>query len=96
MKKTMAYAATAILLGFTIMMVPLALRTGPPTYRPDLQPNLTNAFTERADMKSEDSSLSRSFGLASQPSNLLPSTLIFFSGLIAAIGVYAMLKKRIV
>jgi len=92
----MAYAATAILLGFAIMMVPLALRTGPPTYQPQFQPQFMNAPTESGDMKGEDSSLQRSFGLARQPSNLLPSSLIFFSGLIVAIGVYAMLKRRIV
>lgn len=90
MKKTLAYTATAILLGFAIMTLPLAL-LGPPTYRS--QPQLYTDTPNAAEMKGEDSLLLR-YGLAAHPSNLLPSSLIFVSGLVLALGVYAVLKRR--
>lgn len=96
MKKTLAYVATAMLLGFVIMMLPLALETGPPTYQPRLEPLVARSPTEVSNAKSEDSPLLLSYGLARQPSSLLPSSLILFSGLIAALGAYAILKRRIV
>lgn len=86
MKKTLAYAVTAILLGFAIMQVPLALQTG------QLQP-FFNAPTEGRDTKAAD--ISQYNLLAAPPSNLLSSSLILLSGLIAALAAYALLKKRI-
>jgi len=103
MKKALAYAATAILIGFAVMMLPLALKTGPPTYQPELTPQLPPQVSpeffantmERDDTKGVDSSSSRSYGFAWQTS-ILPSTLILLLGLIAALGVYALLKKRVI
>jgi len=94
MKKALAYTATAILLGFAIMMLPLALKTGPSTYQP--KPQFMSTPSEGGDMKGEDNSLARSFGLAGQPSNLLSSSLIFFSGLMIALGIYIITKRRII
>jgi len=87
MKKTMAYAATAILLGFAIMRLPLALEAGQPTY---------GAKPQSLQPQSEESSMMRSYGLGKQPLNLLHSSFIFLSGLVAALGMYAILKKRII
>jgi len=92
MKKTMAYAATAILLGIAIMMLPKALEIQPTT--PASQP--TDFAETNLPIKGEDRSETASYGLGSQPSNLLPSSLIFFSGLIVAVSIYVTLKKRIV
>jgi RsiW-degrading membrane proteinase PrsW (M82 family) len=92
MKKALAFAATAILLGFTVMMLPLALETGPPTYTPDFQ--RTQLL---GGMEEENRKIMPAYGyIASQPSNLLPSSLILISGLIVALSVYAILKRRIV
>jgi len=95
MKKTMAYFATAILLGFAIMMLPLALETGPPTYMPQpefLRPLKTNG----AEMFTDGAPRLQPYGLGTQPLNLLPSSAILFLGLIVALGVYAILKKRMI
>jgi len=86
MKKIMAYSLTAVLLGFTVMMLPLAFKTGLPT-------PLAPTFGEKVDEESRWLGLS---GLTSQPLNLLPSILIFISGLIVALGVYAIIRKRMV
>lgn len=78
------------------MMMPLALKTGPPTYQPELQPHIPPQFMETlspetSNTKGPDSS--RALGPAQQP-DLFPSSLVFLSGLIAALIVYAILKKR--
>jgi len=86
MKKKMVYSLTAVLLGFTVMMLPLALITGLPT-------SLAPTFGEKVDEESHWLGLS---GLTSQPLNVLPSILIFILGLIVALGVYAIIRKRIV
>lgn len=77
MKKTLAYLAAAILLGFVMARLPLAM----------------NAPMEQDATKGEPSSVLRLYGISGQPSSLLPSSLIFFSGLIAALTVYAIFKK---
>jgi len=95
MKKAVAYTATAVLLGFFIMMGPLALQTGPPTYEPKLEPQLFKAPREiQHDTMGEGTY--PSYGSLARPSNLLPSGLILLSGLIVAVGVYIILKKRVI
>jgi len=97
MKKTMAYAVTAILLGFAIMMLPLALETGPPTYTP--QPQFTKGLTTSdSERLPEDTNMfaQQVYGFVSQPWNLLPSSFIFLSGLIVALAMYTILKRRMV
>jgi len=88
MKKTMGYVATAILLGFVVMMMPLALETGPAGF---------SNFGWRGEAQGvtggKDNYFSQPLGISSQPSNILPSSLVFFSGLIVALGVYVILKK---
>jgi len=73
----MVYSLIAVLLGFTVMMLPLAFKTGLPT---QLAPTFGG---EKVDEES------RWLGISG-----LPSILIFISGLIAALGVYALMKKR--
>jgi len=96
MKKPLAYVAAAVILGFAIMMLPLAVQLGPSAYQSllnPLSPQFMNAPTESA-MKGEDSSALRSNGIARQPANLLPSSLVFLSGLIVALTAYVTIKKR--
>jgi hypothetical protein len=93
MKKPIPYALTAILIGFAVMMLPLALEAGPPTYTPEfMQPTKTDTGTT----PSEESRTFWFSGVGKQPSNLIPSSTIFFSGLILALSVYVILKKRTV
>lgn len=87
MKKALAYAAIAALLGFAVMMLPFTIQTGSQT-------QFMNAPSEEGATKGTDSSALQFYGIARQPTSLLPSSLIFFSGLITALGVYAMLKRR--
>jgi len=82
MKKTLAYAAVAVLLGSAVMLLPLPLTQLPPQ-------------ASQPAMLTEDSKTKQAYGLTSQPMNLLPSSLIFISGFIVALGVYAILKKPI-
>lgn len=95
--KSVIYFAAAILLGFTIMMTPKALQTGPPTYQPDLTifPLAPAENTYNGELSSDDAGKARSIYGLSQPSNLLPFTLILLMGLIAATGVYVTFKKRL-
>jgi hypothetical protein len=96
MKKTLAYLAAAILLGFVVARLPLAIKAGP-EYLSPLSPPSTqfmNTPMEQDAAKDEISSALRFYWASGQPSSLLPSSLIFFSGLIVALTVYAVLKKR--
>ncbi len=83
MKKAIAYAATAIVLGFALMVLPKIMET---------QLTIGTPMTE--DARNEfffgDSSRKEALGLV----NLLPSSLIFFSGLVAALAAYTVLKRR--
>jgi len=95
-KKIAAYSVTAIVLGFVIMMVPLALearRLSNAQPQSDFFGFMKNPLEM---ISKEDADLSRTYGLGSQPLSLLPSSLIFFSGLIIALGVYAILKRRMI
>jgi len=92
MKKTLAiYTATAILMGFTAMMLPLALETGPPSYTP--QPAFTRQ-TQDYEALTKYTGASPLYGIASKPANLLPAGLMFLVALAAAVGVYATLKRK--
>jgi len=96
MKKTMIYAATAVLLGFAVMMLPLALQTG---RQPTLMGGKPNAQQPTDAYRSEgsgngDVNMLRDLGLGRQLLGLLPSSLVFFSGLIVALSVYVILKRR--
>ena len=95
--KPLIYSATAVLLGFAIMIVPLALQTGPPTYQPQLSPfpHTRTENTFNGALSSDDTGKSPSFCGLDQLSNLLPFTLILLIGLVAATGVYAAFRKRL-
>jgi len=93
MKKALAYVATAVLLGFAVMMLPLALRIGSSAFQfppSPINPQFGNTPAEDT-MKGADNSALQLYGIARQ---LLPSTLILFSGLIVALAMYFLLKKR--
>lgn len=97
MKKTLAYIVAAILLGFVVARLPLAMKTGQPEYLSPLSPSNTqfmNATAEQDAYKGEIGTVLRLYGISGQPSNLLSSSLVFLSGLIVALTVYAILKKR--
>ncbi len=95
--KPIIYIAAAILLGFAIMIGPLAIQTGPPTYQPQLSP-FPHTRTEdtyfNALPSGDREMLWKTYGL-DQPSNLLPFSLILLIGLIVATGVYVTFKKRL-
>jgi len=93
MKKSMVYIVPAILLGSAIMMLPLALEAGPPTYTPEF---FQHPKTNKGVIPGEESQMLRFSGLGKQPSNLLPSSLILFLGLMVALGVYAVFKRRMI
>ncbi len=77
--KFFAYATAAMLIGFAVMMLPLALETGPPTYQPKIQPNFAGETTgEQSDQ------LRNVYGLTS-PSDVTSSSLILLTGLIIAL-----------
>jgi len=90
MKKTLAYITTAILLGLAVMMLPLTLENGAQPQFP--QPGAPTQSTEAKDQNNE---ILRSYGFASQPSNLLPSSVVLLSGLIVAIAAHAIVRRRI-
>ncbi|HKZ94965.1 MAG TPA: hypothetical protein VJ249_10370 [Candidatus Bathyarchaeia archaeon] len=95
-KKFVAYGAAALLIGFTVMMLPLALETGPPTFEPKLKPNfLTNVLKDDESAGEQRGSTLDTYGLASQPSNLLPSSLILLAGLIVAFSTYIVFKSQL-
>ena len=95
--KIAAYAVTAVLTGFIIMMLPLALETGPPTYEPKLQPlqpNFADVHRDGEGADEQQNAIRDLYGLA-QPSNLLPSSLILLTGLAVALSAYIILKKQL-
>jgi hypothetical protein len=96
MKKALAYVATAVLLGFLMMMLPLAMQIGSSAYQSPLSPSpqSMNTPAERDTTKGADNSALQFYAITQQPSNLLPSSLVFFSGLIVALTTYVILKKR--
>jgi hypothetical protein len=88
-----AYATAAVLIGFAVMMLPLALETGPPTYQPQLQPSFTNAYPDGKNAGEQRDQLYNTYGLTS--SNLTPSSLILIVGLIFAFTAYILVKKQV-
>jgi len=88
-KNTAIYTVAAILAGFTIMMIPLALETGSPSFMPRF------AFTdEMRKAPTPEDNILEMYGLTSKPTNLLPASLVFLVGLAAATGAYVTLKKK--
>jgi hypothetical protein len=92
--KLAAYATAAVLIGFAVMMLPLALETGPPTYDPRQAPStyispLSEGGNEQRNQ--QDGTL----GPASAPYNILPSGLILLAGLAVALIGYASLRKQL-
>jgi len=83
--KFAAYATAAVLIGFAVMMLPLAL----------LQPSFTNAYPDSKNTGEQRDQLDNTYGLTSQPSNLTPSSLILIVGLIFAFAAYILVKKQV-
>ena len=91
--KFFAYATTAILIGLTVMMLPLALETGPPTYNPTQAPSAyTSPLSESGD--EQRNVMDKTGGLASQPP-ISSSSLILLIGLIIAFAAYLLVKKQV-
>jgi hypothetical protein len=90
-KKIAAYTITAMLMGFAIMMLPLALETGPPTYQPKIPGEYNMAPSSINGARDETRSL---YGLTSQPANILPFSIILLIGLIAGLSAYTFFKKQ--
>ena len=85
----LAYVTAAVLIGFAVMMLPLALETGPPTYQPKIQPNFSGETSgEQSDQ------LRNLYGLTS-PSDVTSSSLILLIGLIIAFTAYLLVKKQV-
>jgi hypothetical protein len=82
----LAYAAAAILIGFAVMMLPLALETGPQTYEPTPQPNFAGEQRDQIDNQ---------YGLTSPPYNITSSSLILLTGLIIAFTAYILVKRQL-
>lgn len=84
-----AYGIAALLIGFSVMMLPLALETGPPTYQPKIQPNFSGETTgeQRDQLRSQ-------YGLTS-PSDVTSSSIILLTGLIIAFAAYLLVKKQV-
>jgi len=82
--KLAAYITSAALIGFAVMMLPLALETAYPTSQ--LSPQ--GSTGERQDQ------LRNAYGLASRPS-ITSSSLILIVGLIFAFAAYIIVKKQI-
>jgi hypothetical protein len=79
-----AYITAAILMGFAVMMLPLALERASPTFQ--LSPQ---SYTgERQDKLTEE------YGLDSQPF-LTPSSLILLIGLVFAFAAYIIVRKQV-
>lgn len=92
--KLAAYATAAVLIGFAVMMLPLALETGPPTYDPRQAPS--TYLSPLSEGGNEQRYLpDNTYGLTSTPYNILPSGLILLAGLAAALIGYASLRKQL-
>ena len=92
-KKIAVYAITALLMGFAVMMLPLALETGPPTYQPKIPGEsmlVPNSYDEA------QGSTRSLYGLTSQPKNMLSFSLILLIGVIAALTAYIFFKKQMI
>jgi len=96
MKKVLAYVATAVLLGFAVIMLPLTMQIGSSAFRSPLSPTNPQFMDNPTEgtTKGEDYLILQYYGIAKQPANLLPSSLVFFSGLIVALTAYVILKRR--
>jgi len=96
MKKAVAYVATAVLLGFAIMILPLTMQIGSSAFLSPLSPINPQFMDNPAEgtTKGADSSVLQFYGIAKQPANLPPFSLVFFSGLIAALTAYVIVKRR--
>jgi len=92
--KLAAYATAAVLIGFAVMMLPLALETGPPTYEPSLAPFTFTSSDGKGGNEQRDQ-LDNTYEPVSLPSNMLPSGLILLAGLAVALVAYASLRKQL-
>ncbi len=82
--KLAAYITAAVLIGFAVMMLPLALETASPTFQ--LSPQ--SYAGEQRDQ------LEKMYGLTS-PSDVTSTSLILIVGLIFAFATYIIVKKQV-
>jgi hypothetical protein len=92
-KKFVAYATAAVLIGFAVMMLPLALEATYPTSQ--LYPQgYTDIYPDGRYAGEQRDPLDNAYGLTSQPSTT-SSSLILLIGLIIAFTAYILVKKTI-
>jgi hypothetical protein len=84
--KLVAYAVAAVLVGLAVMVMPRALETEV------LQPSSPETYQAESDTNGQRNVLPAG-GLASQPSNLVPSSLILLAGFVAAFSAYIIFRK---
>jgi hypothetical protein len=82
--KLAAYITAAVLIGFAVMMLPLALETASPTFQ----------FSPQGSTGERQDQLRNAYGLASQPS-ITSSSLILIVGLVFAFAAYILVKKQV-
>ena len=88
-----AYITAAVLMGFAVMMLPLALETGPPTYNPTQAP--TAYINPQSESGKDQTDQQDRYGLPSPSSNAMSSSLILIVGLILAFAAYIIVKKQV-
>ncbi len=82
--KLAAYITAAILMGFAVMMLPLALERASPA----------SQFSPQSSTGERQDKLTEAYGLDSQPF-LTPSSVILIVGLIFAFAAYIIVKKQV-
>ena len=96
MKKALAYVVTGVLLGVTVTLLPLGLLFAPSEIAG------TATVLELSQLRSQTSEYTafeenlRFMGLSPFPSSLIYAGLLFVTSLILALGVYALLKRRMI
>jgi len=85
--KFFAYTTAAILIGFAVMMLPLALETE----LPSLQPQYTSTMEGAKGQRTPDNTGT----YASQPYSITSSSLILLTGLIIAFTAYILVKRQL-
>lgn len=95
MKRIIAYIATAIILGLSVVILPRTIL--PRTLEPQrVPPGIETSDTKNLGPQTFGGETSEKgiTGLASQPMNLLPMALILLSGIVAAAAVSAIFRRR--
>jgi hypothetical protein len=91
--KFFVYGTAAILIGFAVMMLPLALETGPPTYKPEINP--FPQFSSANEGGNGQRYLNNTDANTLQPYSITSSSLILLTGLVIAFTAYILFKRQL-